>query len=42
MANNPDGEISVLTAVPAGTLLPIRVKRVMSTGTTVTNIVALF
>lgn len=31
-----------LTAVPAGTLLPIQVDRVMSTNTTATNITAIY
>lgn len=30
------------TAVPAGVLLPIRVQKVLSTGTTATNIVGLY
>lgn len=36
-----DGTTATLTAVPAGTLLPIRAKRVNSTNTTATLIVAL-
>ena len=39
---NEDGETPTLfTAIPAGTLLPISVKRVLSTSTTATAIVAL-
>lgn len=37
-----DGTTSTLTGVPAGTLLPVRCKRVNSTSTTATSIVALF
>lgn len=37
-----DGTTLAFAAVPAGTLLPIRVTRVMSTGTTATSIIALF
>lgn len=37
----PNGTSTTFTAVPAGTLLPIRVDRVLATGTTATNIVAL-
>ena len=37
------GDTSVIfVAVPAGTILPIQCKRVKSTGTTATSIVALF
>lgn len=36
------GDTVTFTAVPAGTVLPIRVRRVLSTGTTATNIVAMF
>lgn len=36
------GETVTLTAVPAGTLLPIRVDRVLAIGTTATAIVALW
>jgi hypothetical protein len=36
-----NGETITLVAVPAGTLLPIAVSRVMSTNTTATSIVAL-
>lgn len=37
----PDGSDSIFVAVPAGTLLAIRVDRVLATGTDATNIVAL-
>lgn len=46
-----EGDVAVRTAegtnvtfasVPAGTILPIRCDRVLSTGTTATNIVALY
>ena len=37
-----DGTALTLTGVLAGTLLPIQVQKVMSTGTTATNIVALY
>lgn len=36
------GEDVVITAVPAGTYLPIAVKRIWSTSTTASNIVALW
>jgi len=42
MFNNPDGETVLFAAVPAGSILPIRVKRLMATGTTATSIVALY
>ena len=35
-----DGTTATFAAVPAGTLLPIRVSRVKATGTTATDIVA--
>lgn len=35
------GDTVTFTAVPAGALLPIQVKRVWSTGTTATNILVL-
>lgn len=35
------GDTVLLTALPAGTMLPIRVTRVYATGTTATNIYAL-
>lgn len=38
----PDGVNAVISAVPAGTLLPIRAKRVNSTATTATLIVAIY
>lgn len=38
-----DDSVAVtFAAVPAGTILPVRVKKVMSTNTTATNIVALY
>lgn len=37
-----DGTSVTFTAVPAGTLLPLRVQSVMSTGTTASSIVALW
>jgi hypothetical protein len=36
------GEIVTFVAVPAGSLLPIRVKQIRSTNTTATSIVSLF
>lgn len=36
------GEVITFTAVPAGTILPIRVSRINSTGTTATSMVALY
>lgn len=36
------GEAVVFTAVPAGTYLPIAVKRIWSTGTSASNIAALW
>lgn len=36
------GAVVTFTAVPAGTVLPIRVDRINSTGTTATALVALF
>lgn len=36
-----NGDVVTFTAVPAGTVLPVRVKRVHSTSTTATNIVAM-
>lgn len=36
------GDTVTFAAVPAGTVLPVRVKRVRSTSTTATNIVVLF
>lgn len=37
-----DGNPVTFSAVPAGTILPIRVLRVYATGSTATNIVAMF
>lgn len=37
----PDGTAVTFAAVPAGTLLPVRAKRVNSTGTTASSIVGL-
>lgn len=37
-----DGETVLFAGVPAGTLLPIRVVRVRSTGTTATTITAMY
>lgn len=36
------GTAIVFTGVPAGTILPIRIKRVNATATTATNMVALY
>ena len=36
------GETVLFTAVPAGTILPIRVKEVSATGTTATSIVRMW
>jgi len=36
-----DGTFATFTAVPAGAILPVQVKRVMSTGTTATFLVGL-
>ncbi len=36
------GETVTFTGVPDGTLLPIRIRRVLSSGTTATNILALY
>jgi hypothetical protein len=36
-----DSVATTFVGVPAGTILPVAVKRVMATGTTATNIVAL-
>lgn len=41
LANDPDGS-SITLAVSKGDILPIRVKRVWSTGTTATTIVGLY
>lgn len=37
-----DGSTATFTSVPAGTILPVVVTKVMATGTTATNIVALY
>jgi hypothetical protein len=37
-----DGSVVTFSSIPAGTLLPIRVKLAWSTGSTATNVVALF
>lgn len=37
-----DGTTPIFSAVPAGTLLRVRVDKVLSTGTTATNIVGLY
>lgn len=37
-----DGTAVVFVGVPAGTILPVRCRRVRATGTTATNLVALF
>jgi hypothetical protein len=37
-----DSAAVTFTAVPAGTILPIRIKRVMSTNTTASTIVAIY
>lgn len=37
-----DGSVVLFTGVPSGCIMPLRVKRVNSTGTTATNIVALY
>lgn len=42
MAGDQGDTDVVFTAVPAGSLLPIRVKQIRSTSTTATSIVALF
>lgn len=38
----PDGVANTITGVPAGTLLPIQVRRVNSTSTTATSMVAIY
>ena len=42
MADTKGDSIVTFIAVPAGSILPIRVKQIRSTSTTATNIVALF
>ncbi len=37
-----DDTVILFTAVPQGTLLPIRVKRINSTGTTATTMISLY
>ncbi len=37
-----DGTTATFVGVPAGTILPIRVKRINSTSTTATNLLALY
>lgn len=37
-----DSAAVTLSSVPAGSLIPVQVKRVMSTNTTATNIVAIY
>ncbi len=39
--NSKSNAVVTFTAVPAGTLLPVWVKQVRSTGTTATNIIGL-
>lgn len=41
MANTPGANV-IFKAVPAGSLLPLAVARVLATGTTATNIVAVW
>ena len=41
MWEDPDGTTAAFGSVPTGTLLPIRVKKVLATGTTATNLVTL-
>lgn len=38
----PDGVTNTITGVPAGTLLPIQTRRVNSTNTTATSMVAIY
>jgi hypothetical protein len=42
MSNTRNSNTALSFTVPAGTVLPIRVKRVNATGTTATNIIALY
>lgn len=39
---NPDGTTCTFTGVPAGTILPVKARRVNSTNTTATNMVGLY
>lgn len=39
--DNKDGIQQIFTAVPAGTFLPIHVRKVLATGTDATNIIGL-
>jgi hypothetical protein len=39
--DTPDGSTVTISGIPAGTILPLRVKRVRATSTTATLIVAL-
>ena len=41
MWEDPEGDTTNFGSVPTGTLLPIRVKKVLATGTGATNLVAL-
>ena len=38
----PDGVVNTLTGVPAGTLVPIQTRRVNSTNTTATTMIAIY
>lgn len=42
VVNMPDGGTVTFAGLQAGTVLPVRVRRVRATGTTATSIVALF
>lgn len=39
---NPDGTTCTFSSVPAGTILPVKARRVNSTSTTATNMVGLY
>ena len=41
-AVSPEGQVVTFVGVPAGTILPIRCNRINLTGTTATNLVALW
>lgn len=41
-AVSPEGQTVTFVGVPAGTILPIRCARINSTGTTATNLVAMW